>query len=71
MYLIEERDADRLPPTPNTRCIGDDAILGDATLVLDGVSTRVYVGVIDDDGVVLARDTDTCDVVLAGSIYVN
>ena len=70
-YLLDERDLARLPPSPNTTCGGIDEILDRATVVLDEVRTPVYISVIQPAGLVFARNTATCDVVLSGSFYVN
>jgi len=80
VYLLDERDAERLPPSPNTSCgddeildgeILDDEILDTATVVIDEVPTLAYISVVEADGLVFARDTETCDVVLAGSVFVG
>jgi len=70
-YLLDERDFERLPPSPNTSCGGIDEILDRATVVLDGVRSPVYISVIEPAGLVFARETATCDVVMTGSLYVN
>lgn len=70
-YLLRERDAGTLPPTPNTPCTGDDEILDEATLIVDGAATPVYVSVIEFDELVFARSTATCEVILEGSLIAN
>lgn len=68
-YLIVERDAGRLPPTPNHACGDAQQILDEATLVLDDEQVPVYVDVSEADGRVTALSTDTCAELLIGSLH--
>jgi hypothetical protein len=72
VYLLGERDAGRLPSTPNTDCPAElGEILDERTYELDGDPVTVYVAVVEDRGLVLALDTDTCAEVAAGSLAGN
>ena len=68
-YLIVERDAGRLPPTPNHPCGDAQQILDETTLVLDDEQIPVYVDVDEADGRVTALSTDTCAELLIGSLH--
>ena len=68
-YLIVERDAGRLPPTPNHACADAQQILDETTLNLDDEQVPVYVDVDEIDGRVAALRTDTCAELLIGSLY--
>ncbi len=69
VYLLGERDAGLLPSTPNTDCPGElGEILDERAYELDGVLVPVYVAVVEERGIVLALDTDSCAEVGAGSL---
>jgi hypothetical protein len=70
-YLIAERDAGRLPPTPNHACVDAQQILDEATLRLDDELVSVYIDVREIDGQVAALRTDSCAELLLGSLYAD
>lgn len=71
VYLLAEREAERLPPTPNHSCVTFEQILDEAMLVVDGEPVRVYVDVRESDGQVVALRTDTCAELLRGSLFLD
>ena len=71
VHLITERDAGRLPSTPNHACVDARQVLGTATLLLDGEPTPIYVDVREDDGLAVALRTDTCVELMAGSLFAD
>ena len=71
VYLIAERDAGRLPSTPNHACVNAQQVLGTATLLFDGGPTPIYVDVREDDGLAVALRTDTCVELVAGSLFAD
>ena len=68
-HLIAERDAGRLPPTPNHPCTDAQQILDETTVLLGDESVPVYVDVDETDGRVTALRTDSCAELLTGSLY--
>lgn len=69
VYLLGERDAGTLPPTPNHACVDARQILDEATLLLDDEPVPVYIDVRETDGLVVALRTDTCVELVVGSLF--
>lgn len=68
VYLLQHGDAQRVPLPTDPSCAVDDEILGVATLVVDDRSVPVYVSVVENVDLVFARDVDTCEILLVGSL---
>lgn len=66
-YLLDQRDRGALGPTPETECVGRFVILDSATYLRDDELIPVYVAVLEDDGLVVAIDRETCISLLVGS----
>jgi hypothetical protein len=70
-YLIAERDAGPLPPTPNHACVDADEVLDEATLRLGDQLVPVYVDVREAGGLVAALHRDTCAQLMLGSLHAD
>lgn len=68
-FLIGQRELRLLGPTPETRCDGDYDVLATTIYVADGEGRLVFVAVNEDEGVVLALDSDTCAVLGTGDLF--
>lgn len=67
-YLIAERDAGNLQPTPNQACVDGEQILDRATLRLDDELVPVYIDVREPRRLVAALHADTCAELMLGSL---
>jgi hypothetical protein len=70
-YLIAERDAGNLPPTPNHACDDAEQVLDEATLRLGDELVPVYVDVRETVGVAAALHRDTCAELMLGSLHAD
>lgn len=70
-HLLNERDAHRLPPSPNTVCGVDDEVLDTATVLIDDTDIAAYISVIESEGLVFAREAEVCAVMMVGSVYAD